>query len=331
MRIVLDGVYDIIDMQHVGDDVVAGTDNTEVAAFCVQQVMRSGLNMNPSKQAFGTVCAEFLRTSYTSEMAVGYLCRSIANGVAGNWVTLAPLDTREYVEAVANLVWTWRSRGQSTMLPQLWNKTLRRRLNLSVREAKGVCSGSVSLNGSPLWNVLGRATRLDLTGGARTRSTPRRVESVKLPRFAAEDFKAVSREYATLCQVGVSGALLDEVMLEASYGNFATVSTEAVFRWHSRVVYITQAVYRPKGNSLRAYSEDVREPGMLLRAVAPALDERQLTRIGKRLNVDVSELRPSRALKTASFTFGTPYSDARYLQSNHRNCVQHLQIYKVLI
>jgi hypothetical protein len=86
------GVYNRLNIQHVGDDVVASVNDIHVAEYCVEKIVGSGLNMRKDKQAFGTVCAEFLRISYNDSLAVGYFPRSISSAVSGSWVSLHTLN-----------------------------------------------------------------------------------------------------------------------------------------------------------------------------------------------------------------------------------------------
>jgi hypothetical protein len=328
MRIVLGELYSKMFMYHVGDDVVASCIRPEDAHEAVNRVMSSCLNMNPSKQGFGTVCAEFLRISYTREIAVGYFCRSIASGVSGNWVTLRLLSEEEYSEAVSNLIWTWRQRSQSECVALLWARTLVRRLRLNLKEARAVCTGEASLNGSPLWGIRKHAMRLLLSGGQNKRSLSRSVDGVRLPKLAAEDFKKQSREYFVLKGMGISPSILDEVMLEASYGNMSEDNGSTPPKWWRETLTLGNTIVRGIGRSLESRYSRKRKPGLLTSALKGRLEDWQWAELGEQLGFDHRPYLSYAKKKVASFCFGVPYSDARESQAKYRSHVVYANQYK---
>jgi hypothetical protein len=329
MRIELGGLYNHMYIEHVGDDVVASTYSMDVAELAVNLITKSRLNINPSKQGFGTVCAEFLRVSFTKTYGVGYFCRTIASGVSGSWVTTKMLSTDEYTESVANLIWTWRQRSQSTTIPLLWMSTLMRRLKLTIKEARAVCEGSASLNGSPIWSLRKRAFLIKIKGGDKKKTVPRKIDGKALPRYAANDFKRISKEYKTLITIGVGSKKLDEAMLEASYGNFCDESDESPYKWETKTLLFTNTLVRKSCRKI--HNKYRKQPGMLISALKNRLTDRQWAMAGAILGFDHRPFTSRQPLKISGFALGTPYSDARETQKIHRSNVSFIQAFKIFV
>lgn len=222
-----EALYEKLTIEHVGDDIVASTDSTAVAAEVASRIGQSCLNMQREKQGFGEHCAEFLRISYTKGAAIGYLPRTISTMVCGSWVSEARLDGVEYANTLNAGIWALRNRACDRRAGALVRTTLKRRLGLSDPQAKGVCEGGASLHGGPvLMPRPGWFEMIELADASDTKKVPRAVGGVRLPRHAATAFREHSKEYADLVRAGVTRSMIDEVMLEASFSNVATVESE---------------------------------------------------------------------------------------------------------
>ncbi|BAU79510.1 RNA dependent RNA polymerase [Diatom colony associated dsRNA virus 13] len=327
-----ESLYSSLWIQHVGDDVVASTDDHIVASTCMARMLDSGLNLQPQKQAFGTVCAEFLRISFNKDFAIGYFSRSVSSAVSGSWVSLRDLDYDEYLGSVLGQIWTWRQRSQSLTVTMLWCSTLVRRLKLTRHEAQGVCSGAVSVNSSPVWGYdkrVGRSLTIGLRkGGRRCVSS---IDGTRLPRLATSDFVAVSREYRELRALGVRQRQLDEVMLEASYGNlFARLPTDKVSVQRLSLVFASTRV-RLKNRVVMTVKYGAHEPGFLASLLKGRLNDTFWRYYGMVKQVDVRKMMSDYSTRVMCFGYGTPYSEARELQKHYNNGVRYYQEYLALI
>ncbi|BAU79498.1 RNA dependent RNA polymerase [Diatom colony associated dsRNA virus 8] len=332
VRLVLgESLYNSIWIQHVGDDVVASTDDAWAASECMERMLKSGLNLQPQKQAFGTVCAEFLRISFEKDVAVGYFPRSIASAVSGSWVSLRDLDYGEYLESVAGLIWTWRQRSQSVSIVELWCSTLERRLKLTRREAMGVCQGNTSLNSSPVWGY-GRQSAnkltINLISGRKRR--PRVVRGVTLPRLATGDYVSSSDEYNILRALGVPVGVLDEVMLEASYGNmFTRPETDKITVKGSSLGFVATRI-RLKNRVIITEQSRLHGPGFLASLLKGRMDDKFWRAYGLAMKKDVRACMSTYSTRVMCFGFGTPYSESRELQKHYDSGARYYQQYLAL-
>jgi hypothetical protein len=330
MRIVLGDLYHVIHIEHVGDDVVASTNDGRIAEECVSRVTGSILNMQPDKQGFGEHCAEFLRISYTKGHAVGYFPRSVASAVSGNWVTTARLGIEEYTESVSNLMWTWRQRSQVNASAKLWRSTLVRRLRLTTHEADAWCDGRASVNGSPIWTCCeGAVMHIRIHGSRMRGAVPRRVDGVRLPRRAAADYAARDREYNLLLRLGATRRELDEVMLEASYGNFRSDSADSAARVVTGKAYVHGRYSRELGKFIKGKRSQ--GPGFLANLLGRRMDESFWVRYARATGCDLrGHGLIDQRVYVCAYHFGTPYADARELQYVLRSFSLYRQMYLAL-
>jgi len=317
---------------HVGDDVVASTGDVSTAEICMQKVLDSKLNMQVLKQGFGCECAEFLRISYNSDLAVAYFPRSVASAVSGSWVNERLLGLDEYISSIMQQVWTWRQRAQMECVTQLWCTTLVRRLGLTVAEAMGVCGGSTSINGSPFWGYgrkTGTALRVE-TKRAGSSTVKKTVRGVKLPRRSTEDYKKYDPEHWQLVRLGVPVKVLDEVMLEASYGNFfdRPPNVGVSKRW-AKVNY-GSVKYRSIGKVLTV-GRGIKQAGFLASLLKGKISDDLWRAYSAATRVDVRQYLSTHSKKMSCFGYGTPYSEAMEAQQVLELGSVYYQQYLVLI
>ncbi|AZT88643.1 RNA-dependent RNA polymerase [Thelebolus microsporus totivirus 1] len=147
--------YRTLEALHVGDDVYMSPATHSDAGLILASCAAAGCRMNPSKQSVGNVGAEFLRLAIRPTHAVGYLARSIASAVSGNWVNESRLST---VEATQSAVVTCRSlmnRSGFTGYPALLARSLNRASRIPLRLCRRLLEGSVSQVGAPIYSVEG--------------------------------------------------------------------------------------------------------------------------------------------------------------------------------
>ena len=95
---------------HTGDDIWVTNHNVVWAAMVYDQMVASGLVLQPVKQLFSTR-GEFLRLLYTREGISGYLCRSIVSWTTNSIQDTAGLDIVTRVEETDTIVSTLYRRG----------------------------------------------------------------------------------------------------------------------------------------------------------------------------------------------------------------------------
>jgi len=96
---------------HVGDDVFIAAPDSGVAAAVLDAVGASGVRMNPTKQSIGRGVSEFLRMAIGADGTYGYVARSIASIISGNWVSEKRLSLDEAMNSLVNSSWSMINRG----------------------------------------------------------------------------------------------------------------------------------------------------------------------------------------------------------------------------
>jgi len=145
--------FDAMTSLHAGDDVYVRANTLTDCEAILNSASQIGCRMNPTKQSIGYVGAEFLRVAISHDAAYGYLARGISGLVSGNWVTqdvLAPQDA--LVSAVAS-VRTLINRSGCVTLPRLLAGCLRYTRGVGKRLLTQLLSGSVALDGQPVFNA----------------------------------------------------------------------------------------------------------------------------------------------------------------------------------
>jgi hypothetical protein len=135
---------------HAGDDIVARFINSEEAKEAISRAKASKSVFNPRKQSYGAG-SEFLRIATCGDLVMGYVNRSIASTVCGNWVSKLKLSGSELMELYARQSWTLDNRSMcNNFARNLLSFSLARRAKLSWGIAKSVCCNHVSINGTPV-------------------------------------------------------------------------------------------------------------------------------------------------------------------------------------
>jgi len=125
--------------------------------------------------------------------------------------------------------------------------------------------------------------------------------------------------------------MLDEAMLEASYGNMADIGDETRVKWIRSDVKIGMRFSRGKGKVLKSRWSVKTKPGLLVSAVKGVLTDAMWSNLGDQLGFDHRPYLSSAAKKISCFMFGTPYSDAREIQTYLKAHVRYTQQYLVLV
>jgi hypothetical protein len=135
---------------HVGDDIYITAQGYYDAYELLYKCEHKGLAMNPMKQSVGQYTAEFLRIAYREHHCIGYLMRSVAAVVAGNWVNEIKLSKKEGLDTVQNAAWTLGNRCGDSTIGLLLKHSLKRMARIGGRVADGLLTGTISKDGTPV-------------------------------------------------------------------------------------------------------------------------------------------------------------------------------------
>ncbi|AZT88631.1 RNA-dependent RNA polymerase [Colletotrichum caudatum totivirus 1] len=137
---------------HVGDDVYLGVRNYSEAAFVARNVFASRLRMNRSKQSIGHISTEFLRVATSGRESYGYLTRSIAAAVSGNWVNERILDPADALTSIIGTARTMANRADNQQVPLLLVTALSRLIgpdSLDDSSTRDLLLGRLAINNGP--------------------------------------------------------------------------------------------------------------------------------------------------------------------------------------
>jgi hypothetical protein len=155
---------------HVGDDVYMLCSTYDEAYRALKACSNNKLAMNAMKQSVGEYTAEFLRVAYKANQCVGYVARTIASCVCGNWVNEIKLDYREGLETMISHAWTYGNRPGSPKAGLLLKASFKRIARISGRAAEGLLTGAFAREDGPCrysdantWEVMVeyKASKLD--------------------------------------------------------------------------------------------------------------------------------------------------------------------------
>jgi hypothetical protein len=137
---------------HAGDDVYMRVPTLADCATILERAKAFGCRMNPTKQSIGFVGAEFLRLAIGRTGAYGYVARSIATFVAGNWATEDLLKPDDALICAINGVRTLINRSGTKIYPRMVAPALRYIRGVPVRTLIRLLSGEAALEGSPVYD-----------------------------------------------------------------------------------------------------------------------------------------------------------------------------------
>jgi len=205
-------IYSKLHFQHAGDDVIVSGEEDAVGSF-VKRMVGSTVRLNPSKQGLGDKCGEFLRVSYTKKGCGGYLARAISSVVSGNWVSEKTLSSAEAVTNYANMAWTLMVRSGVRYAGSLLTTTVERRVPEVRQFAFEVCTGGISVMGSPVYGRQRGTSKMLMLSDSKKKSHVKEDAS----SFATDQFIKDHVSDGMLQAAGVSKARLRNLMLEVSY------------------------------------------------------------------------------------------------------------------
>lgn len=135
---------------HVGDDVYIGASSFKVAAELLKEVKCTKLRLNPIKQSVGTITAEFLRTAINNKYCNGYLARTVASVVSGNWENERKLSPLQTLSSITSQSWTLRNRSFGVDFTPILIPICKR-AGIKIKYLDSILRHEISLNGGPVF------------------------------------------------------------------------------------------------------------------------------------------------------------------------------------
>jgi hypothetical protein len=134
---------------HVGDDVFCAAPDLKTAAMVAMQLNASPIEAKAEKQSLGTVSGEFLRMCTRGNVTRGYVSRSIAACIMGQWTSESRLDPGEALQTMITAGWTLANRAAYLDAGLVLYATVCRISKVSGDEAKLMLTGRSALNDGP--------------------------------------------------------------------------------------------------------------------------------------------------------------------------------------
>ncbi|ALP73431.1 RNA-dependent RNA polymerase [Ustilaginoidea virens RNA virus 5] len=206
--------YEGMVSMHVGDDVYVNCPTPEGVEELVDRCAAIGCRMNPTKQSVGKVGAEFLRMGIRREGAHGYLARSVASLVSGNWVNEKVMDPEELLSSMVGTVRSLINRSGCETVPQLLAPAVSAVTRIKVARCVSLLSGQSALEGRPVFNPRDGLIR---TWALRVERPASKVKAKDLPSNATDDYLAKAASVLELRGAAMSTVDPRAAMLDSSY------------------------------------------------------------------------------------------------------------------
>jgi hypothetical protein len=203
IRYAYDGLDELQSM-HVGDDVYISAPDYATAQRVLHKCADAGLAMNPLKQSVGIYCAEFLRVAYGSDCARGYVPRSIATCVNGNWVSDVQLNAEQGLKSIIGHAWTLCNRAMNPSVGALLVSSVKRMCKLSSKVARDLLTGAAGLKDGPT-----RATGLWVRSYELQIDVDREAEEVALASHGLGEHATI--DYLTHCATPLEQYVLGQI------------------------------------------------------------------------------------------------------------------------
>jgi len=202
-------------MLHTGDDVICKALDFDQAFKLLRACKDMGIKINVLKQSVGTITGEFTRMAMCGRVSRGYVTRSIAGFVAGNWYTDHRLDPLESMRGMVSNARALVNRSENREASILLVPSVMRVTGLGRQVAIKLLEGSVSLMGSPAYNCNGKWYEVEVEIDT---SVVTRDKFINLAGRATCDFLSHHMSEVERYAINYSGISVQAAMLESSYG-----------------------------------------------------------------------------------------------------------------
>ncbi|AIW58883.1 RNA-dependent RNA polymerase [Eimeria tenella RNA virus 1] len=141
---------------HVGDDVLMFCKDSVEAYGVIGAMEDAGFHLQRSKQSVGSKGFEFLRMAGTRSLAHGYVARSIASLVSGNWTTDWTYDPVATMHSFVQQARSLMNRSGNVSAYLLLGRSMQVYTSLPLGVIHEVLSGRVALGAGPVYRADGR-------------------------------------------------------------------------------------------------------------------------------------------------------------------------------
>ncbi|UHK03339.1 MAG: RNA-dependent RNA polymerase [Hangzhou totivirus 4] len=150
---------------HAGDDVFFRCDTPNNCVSILTSARARGCRMNPTKQSIGFKGAEFLRVAVRGDACYGYVARSIASFVSGNWTTEGVPTPRDALQSAITGCRSMINRGCNPSVCEIIAPALRHVRGVKVRLLSRLLKGEWALEGAPVFGGSGLIHTVTVAGG----------------------------------------------------------------------------------------------------------------------------------------------------------------------
>lgn len=189
-------LYTQLNSYHVGDDVQVMVRGLTPALYIVGSLQKAGFRLNPAKQSIGPYGCEFLRTCHTTTHSYGYVARSIASFVSGNWSNDKRLDPLNFMNTVVSGVRSIINRSANTNSGALLAYTLQQKTQLSYINCRNMLTGRIAINNGPMYSQMRIYTSLTIKYDRRDDNT-KKLAAVKSAILPVHPHNATTRYLRT--------------------------------------------------------------------------------------------------------------------------------------
>jgi hypothetical protein len=207
---------------HVGDDVYVACATHAEAARVLDNVKRCKLRMNAMKQSVGAYTAEFLRVATSRDASYGYVARSIAACVEGNWANAARLDPVEHLRTMVSHAWTIENRSICTPTSLMLTSAICRYSGLKRGTVEKLVRGTLALGNGPVRRRDNCYESIEIKLDKRIKEFRRsevieKVDELGGKGYAVGDYLAKHVAPVEIAALSCLGTSVGNVMVEASY------------------------------------------------------------------------------------------------------------------
>jgi hypothetical protein len=234
---------------HTGDDVVSRFNSYATIELLLKNLTSRGLRLNPLKQSVGRYCAEFLRLSISEHCARGYLPRSIASFVSGNWAADHELGTEEYLNSIVGSTRSMLNRGAPEELAHLLALGLRKRVGIGTKRLFDLLIGSKGLGNGPVYGYTYLYNSINMYSALSEESEGKFFNELSdVDSFATQAYLINKISPLERTALIMTGSSIKNTMLAASYAKTLNSRLEDIK--HRNVRFRTTGERKVKGSEL---------------------------------------------------------------------------------
>lgn len=141
--------YELTYAKHVGDDVYMRVASLEKVDTILDSLGALGCRLNATKQSVGWSRAEFLRMGIGARCGFGYLSRSIASAVSGNWLSEKRLCKDELLQSFLVHARALMNRGCGVWIARVLATSFSEITRVRSRWVRSLMAGAAAMVGGP--------------------------------------------------------------------------------------------------------------------------------------------------------------------------------------